>query len=111
LRRRWRDRFHTLGMICKNQIGYLFVCSRDEDEFVPLRAFRRMQTEILWRKEEDNFATGMDLAPSLRSETETKQLPLCSPSTLPHPVCEKGRRVSEPFNLNAEYTRLTVPRP
>jgi hypothetical protein len=118
LRRRWKDRFHTLGLICKNQIGYLFVCSRDEDEFVPLRAFRRMQMEILWRKEEDNFATGLDLAsalpPLLEPQTSTSsstssstiKLPLCSPLSTPQiPATERGKRISEPFSLSAEYTR------
>lgn len=103
LRRRWKDKFHTLGLLCKNQIGYLFVSSRDEDEFIPLRAFRRMKSEICARVEEDLFATGVELDPFAIEPWPLSNSLNSSPNIL---VSDKARNLLRPFKLSDEYTRF-----
>lgn len=110
LRRRWKERFHTLGLICKNQIGYLFVSSRDEDEFITLRAFRRMKSEIQWRKEEDLFSTGIDWKPCPQSHLIPVESITKPPSVvfdIPQGnLSDKTKRILKPFTLSEEYTRF-----
>lgn len=96
LRRRWKDKFHTLGLLCKNQIGYLFVSSRDEDEFIPLRAFRRMKSEICARVESDLFATGVETDPFTIEAYPLPDLLVIS---------DLAKLILKPFNLGDEYTR------
>jgi hypothetical protein len=114
LRRRWKDRFHTLGLICKNQIGYLFVSSRDEDEFIPLRAFRRMKSEIKWRKEEDLFAIGIDSTPCpqtnlIPAESVTQSSLILSSDVSQASESDKAKRILKPFKLSEEYSRFVPP--
>jgi hypothetical protein len=114
LRRRWKDRFHTLGLICKNQIGYLFVSSRDEDEFIPLRAFRRMKSEIKWRKEEDLFALGIDSTPCPQMSLMPVESGAKPPSSIlsdfsQSDLSDKAKRIMKPFQLSEEYKRFGPP--
>jgi hypothetical protein len=60
IRRRWKDKYNTLALLCKDQIAYLFVTMRDENEVRTLEAFRRIKSEIKWRREEDNFCSTLD---------------------------------------------------
>ena len=60
IRRRWKDKFNTLAVICRDQIGYLFVCTRGEHEIRTLEAFRRIKNEIKWRRDEDASWTGLE---------------------------------------------------
>ena len=60
IRRRWKDKFNTLAVLCRDQIGYLFVCTRGENEIRTLEAFRRIKNEIKWRRDEDASWTGLE---------------------------------------------------
>lgn len=60
IRRRWKDKYNTMALLCRDQIAYLFVCLRDESEVRTLEAFRRIKSEIKWRREEDNFCSSLD---------------------------------------------------
>lgn len=136
LRRRWKKRFHTLGLLCKNQVGYLFACSLEMDEFVTLRAFRRIKTKIQLRQNEDLFSNRVDITTegkqlfkSIDSEYQNELSTIKSKSSkststtstssslqknhfrIPlnqKSLDEKSQRIQKSFNLSEEYTRMGI---
>jgi len=90
IRRRWMEYFHTLVVLGRDQIGYLFICSRDKNELRTIEAFRYIKSEISWRREQDTFSAAIDTlvmskqySRSAPNSTVLSSLPDMDPSKLP----------------------------